>query len=150
MQPTNFDDTSHYHLVAAARHVSAPIEQVWEAWTDPHQLANWFTEHAEIDLRVGGRYRNSDGDEGEYLEVLPPRRLRFTWEQPDYAPGGVVAVELAPADEGTIIHVEHANVACDDAEDLEIGWNWSLDSLVSFLESGIGISFEQWSSARGM
>jgi uncharacterized protein YndB with AHSA1/START domain len=150
MQQTHYDDTGHHHLIAAARHVSAPLEQVWDAWTDPNRLACWFTEQAEVDLRVGGRYRNSDGDEGEYLEIVPHQRLRFTWEQADYAPGSVVTVELAAADEGTIVRLEHANVACDDTEDLEIGWNWSLDSLVSYLHSGMGITFEQWAAGRGM
>lgn len=149
MESASYDDTSHYHLVGAARRVSAPVERVWEAWTDPNQLACWFTEHAEQDLRVGGRYRNSDGDEGEFLEIAPPNRLRFTWEQPDYASGGIVTVELAAVDGGTIVQIEHANVSCDDAEDLEVGWNWSLDSLVSYIQTGIGIPFEQW-AARGM
>jgi uncharacterized protein YndB with AHSA1/START domain len=137
MRTTEQDDTRHFHLVAAARKVSAPLESVWRAWTEPDRLAGWFTERAEVDLRVGGRYRNSDGDEGEYLEIAPPERLRFTWEQPDYAPGGIVTVELAAADGATLVRVEHANVSCDDAEDLELGWNLSLDALAKYAEESV-------------
>ena len=50
------------------------------------------------------------------------------------APGSYVTVEIAPTDNGgTEVLVEHANIACDDAGDLELGWNLSLDSLVKYL-----------------
>ena len=125
----------HVHTVRAARRVMASPETVWSAWSDPERLAGWFTEHAEQDFRVGGRYSNADGDEGEFLEIVPNRLLRFTWEQADYAPGSSVTVELVPTGNGgTEVHVEHANVACDDAGDLELGWNLSLDSLAKYLE----------------
>jgi uncharacterized protein YndB with AHSA1/START domain len=124
----------HSHTVRAARRVSAPPETVWSAWAEAERLAGWFTDHAEQDFRVGGRYHNADGDEGEFLEIVPNRLLRFTWEQADYAPGSHVRVELHPIDNGeTEVYVEHANVACDDAGDLELGWNMSLDSLVKYL-----------------
>jgi uncharacterized protein YndB with AHSA1/START domain len=133
-------NTGHDHTVRAARRVTASPETVWSAWADPDRLAHWFTTHAEQDLRVGGRYRNGDGDEGEFLEIVPGRRLKFTWEQADYAPGSDVTVEIIPADNGgTEIYVEHAHIACDDTEDLETGWNWALDSLVSYLTTGMGI-----------
>lgn len=69
-------------------------DKVWRAWTQPQALSQWFgpgatpsRAEAEIDLRVGGRYRiafpmpNGEKNEasGEYLEVVPNRRLVFTW-----------------------------------------------------------------------
>ncbi len=130
----------HHHTIRTARRVPSDIAAVWEAWTDPVRLEHWFTDHAEQDLRVGGHYSNSDGDNGTFLEIEPPHRLKFTWEQPDYTPGSVVTVEFAVVPEGgTEVRIEHDRVACDDTEDLQAGWEYSLDSLTAYLATGLGI-----------
>ncbi|MBS1911883.1 MAG: SRPBCC domain-containing protein [Bacteroidetes bacterium] len=148
---TSTQQTGHYHEIRAERHLNAPIDRVWFAWSDAEQLEHWFTDRADIDFRIGGRYRNSDGDEGEYLEIVPEKHISFTWEQPDYAPGSIVTVDFVPdGDNGTILRLEHSRVACDDAEDLEIGWTWSLDSLTAFINNGLGLRFEEWVAMRGM
>lgn len=147
----NFEDTAHFHAIIVARRVDVPVETAWAAWVEPERISQWFSQDTEQDVRVGGRYRNGDGDEGEFLEVLPFRRLKFTWEQSDYTPGSFVVVDFLSLDDGaTEVRVEHANVACDDAGDLELGWNWSIDSLVSYLETGTVIPFETWAAMRGL
>jgi len=75
------------------RIVDVPPEDVWEAWTQPEVLKQWFcpapwkTTHCEIDLRPGGVFatqmKGPDGPEtplerGCYLEVVPNRRLVWT------------------------------------------------------------------------
>jgi len=148
---TNFEETAHFHAIIVARRIDVPVEEVWAAWVEPDRISRWFSPDTEQDVRVGGRYRNGDGDEGEFLEVVPNRRLKFTWEQPDYAPGSFVIVDLLPSSDGsTEVRVEHANVACDDAGDLELGWNWSIDSLDSYLRTGTVISFETWAATHGL
>jgi uncharacterized protein YndB with AHSA1/START domain len=48
--------------VLITRIFDAPREQVFKAWTDPDEVAQWYgpeqfaTERVHIDLRVGGRY----------------------------------------------------------------------------------------------
>jgi uncharacterized protein YndB with AHSA1/START domain len=72
--------------------VDAPRSLVFEAFTQPDHLRNWFGPRdwtlavCEIDLRPGGAYRfvmqGSDGTEmelsGEYREITPPDRLVST------------------------------------------------------------------------
>lgn len=81
--------------LSLSRTYPAPRERVFNAWTDPDQLKRWWaaqegftTPIAEVDLRVGGRYRLGmqppDQDviyvvSGTYREVTPPQRLVFTW-----------------------------------------------------------------------
>src|SRR5262249_15601949 len=49
--------------VRVSRNYGVAPEEVWRAWTDPQALSQWFgpgdpqTTTADIDLRVGGRYR---------------------------------------------------------------------------------------------
>ena len=75
------------------RMIQADPTKVFEAWTDPKQLNLWSAPEpmdveAEVDLRVGGRYRilmkGTDGGVftavGEYREIDPPNRLSYTWK----------------------------------------------------------------------
>ncbi|MDP3169751.1 MAG: SRPBCC family protein [Polaromonas sp.] len=74
------------------RLIDAPPEKVFQAWTDPALIVQWFTPkpwetvRAETDVRPGGSslivMRGPDGTEfpnrGVYLEVVPNKRLVFT------------------------------------------------------------------------
>ena len=74
------------------RFVDAAPALVFEVWTRPEHLRHWFgprgftTPHAEVDLRVGGRYRYVMRDPmgndypcgGEYHEIVPDKKLVFT------------------------------------------------------------------------
>ena len=74
------------------RIINAPREQVFQAWTDPAMLKQWFaprpwtTPVVETDVRPGGAIlmvmRDPDGKEfptrGVYLEVVRNERLVFT------------------------------------------------------------------------
>ena len=75
------------------RTFDAPREKVWHAFTDPAIVSGWWgpretqTEVVEMDVRVGGKWRyisRAPGRDpveffGEYLEVTPPERLRWTF-----------------------------------------------------------------------
>lgn len=74
------------------RQFDAPAELVFEVWTTPEHVRNWWGWETdpmtvcEIDLRVGGKWRfvavNEDYGEvdfyGEYLEIDRPQRLVST------------------------------------------------------------------------
>jgi uncharacterized protein YndB with AHSA1/START domain len=83
--------------------VEAPLDDVWEALTDPEQLEEWFTE---------------DGEERELVveEVETHRRVSYTWEE------GKVAIEVEEVETGTRVVVTETG---------EPGWNavFSLRSL---------------------
>lgn len=71
----------------------ATPQRLWQAFTDPAQVPLWWGPHntstdvTEMDVRPGGRWRYvshaPDRDDavfyGEYLEVDPPKRLRWTF-----------------------------------------------------------------------
>ena len=75
------------------RTFDAPPEEVWKAFTDPAIVSRWWgphetdTEVVKMDVRVGGKWRyisrapHRDAVEffGEYLEVTPPERIRWTF-----------------------------------------------------------------------
>ena len=138
--------------VVVERSISATAEQAYEAWADAGKLSRWFGTRAKQDLRVGGRYSNSDGETGEFLEVVPHRRLRFTWEQPQYPPGSQVAVEFLPEAEDVLtVRLVHSGLRRqDDVARVAEGWEWALDSLKSFLEAGEELPYREWLSRKEM
>jgi uncharacterized protein YndB with AHSA1/START domain len=123
------------------RLLPASAEEVFAAWTDPELMARWLSPvghaEAEVDLRVGGRFRVTMVGEdrriehtGEYLEVAPPRRLSFTWASPytGHEPT-VVTVELRPAEDGTELLLTHERLPGDQVESHSGGWGRILDRL---------------------
>lgn len=74
--------------ISVNRTVHAPIERVWEAWTDPSKLKQWFSsqtnnlEVIEFDFRPQGKVRLKVPDSaGEYtwtyIEIKEPNLLVF-------------------------------------------------------------------------
>jgi uncharacterized protein YndB with AHSA1/START domain len=125
-------------------------EEVFAAFTEPAHLSRWFTTDARADLRVGGRYSNGDNDKGKFLEIDPPRRVRFTWENEMHCPGTMVDVEFNVTDDREVaIRLEHSQLSSEkDVRDMETGWSWALESLKSYLETGRAIPFEGWQKNR--
>ena len=79
--------------IVTTRKFDAPLELVFDVFTKPEHVRNWFAPFTDvvtecsIDLRVGGSYHivfvTEDGTEcsfrGTYLEVEPPTRTVETW-----------------------------------------------------------------------
>lgn len=78
--------------ILITREFDAPRHLIFKAWTTPELVKRWWHANrgtctaAEIDLRVGGRWRwvmvTDDGFEvafhGEYREIVPGDRLVYT------------------------------------------------------------------------
>src|SRR5437870_7104952 len=64
--------------------IDAPPETVFRLLTDPVQYVRWKGTLAELEPRPGGRFRvefasSKDVAAGKYVEVIPGRRVVFTW-----------------------------------------------------------------------
>lgn len=136
--------------LSITRHYNASPEKVWRAWTDPEALKEWFKPDdsfsvplAETDVRVGGRFSvlmvSSEGEEheasGVYLEVVPNRKLVFTWvwkETPERKT--LVTVTLRPSGSGTELELKHEQFFdTEDRDSHQEGWSGSLALLERFL-----------------
>ena len=131
--------------VRLQRRIAAPPDRVFAAWVDPVYLAQWMSPigHAEAEVEpwVGGRLRvtmvgggRRIEHRGEYREVVPDRRLVFTWQSPYTGPGpSVVTVQLEPYEAGTLLTVIHERLPADQVESHRNGWTPMLDRLVELL-----------------
>jgi uncharacterized protein YndB with AHSA1/START domain len=143
-------NTVRLHRVLAAK-----AERVYRAFTDPDAMARWlppdgFTGKVhESDVRVGGRYRmsftnfttgKSHGFGGEYLELKPNERLRYTDKFDDPALPGVieVTVTLKTVSCGTELNIEQKGLPdVIPVESCYLGWQQSLNNLARLVEPEI-------------
>ncbi|MET0694966.1 MAG: SRPBCC domain-containing protein [Propionibacteriaceae bacterium] len=140
------DSTKGFTLV---RTFEASPKEVWEAWIDPDEAAQWWhprgattpRESVEIDARVGGRYTYTMVDDttgqrvvtgGVYREVEPYERLAFTWGEPDGDPDDspLITISLEQLDEGTRMTFDLRGIDGTRGDgSFYDGWESALDSL---------------------
>jgi len=133
----------------------ASRERVFRTWTDPDQLNKWFavaegftTPIADVDLRVGGRYRlgmkppGEDGVlivSGVYQQISPPEKLVFTWrwESPNAdEPETLVTVEFNEQGNDTEVILTHELFNDIPQRDKHgEGWIGCMNNLGRLLES---------------
>ena len=132
-------------LVDRTLHIDADPEVVYELLTDPAGLVRWMAEAAEVDARPGGRirwtHRNGDACAGEIVELVPGRRVVFTygWERADIGvpPGSTtVDITLTPTAGGTELHLVHRGLAGPMADAHRGGWSNYLARLAVVAEGG--------------
>jgi uncharacterized protein YndB with AHSA1/START domain len=138
--------------LALERFYPVAPEKVWRAWTDPQALSRWFgpggpqpVALAELDVRVGGRFHilfgGADGKEhevqGVYREVVPGRRLAFTWTWPRTTPDreSLVTLEFRKAGRGTELIFTHAQLFDEAVRDGHLqGWSETFVKLERYLQ----------------
>jgi uncharacterized protein YndB with AHSA1/START domain len=126
--------------------IHVPSEKVFNAWAFAGELSKWFTTNAVQDFKVGGNYSNGDGDSGTFLEIIPGKLIRFSWENKNHCPGTEVTIELSELSPGiTELKISHENLSNDEhINGMNKGWSWAVYSLKSYLETGKPVSYETW------
>ena len=135
--------------VTIVRRIKAPPAKVYAALTEPELMTRWWgpdsgpTLSAEADVRPGGRFsvvfRLLNGEThnptGVYQEVVPEKKLVFTWEWPGSPEReSRVTFLLEPFDGGTELTLIHERLPDDAArKSHEAGWRGFLDKLQFFL-----------------
>lgn len=134
--------------IRVSRRLRLPPERVFRAWLDPRLAGKWLFATAArpmtsvaIDPRVSGAFRLVDGADrervtysGEYLEIVPPRRLAFTLSA-EHHPRAItrVRVEIAPHKTGCDLTITNEGVPPDDASRTEARWTGILYGLEATL-----------------
>lgn len=143
------------HTVRLHRVLTANPEKVYRAFLEPDALAKWIapdgfacTVH-HLEPKIGGTYTasfrnfttgNSHTFGGEYIELVPDERLRYTdkFDDPKIAGTTQVTVMLKAVSVGTEITIVQEGLP--DAippEACYLGWQQSLQNLARLVESEI-------------
>ena len=119
-------------LVDRVVHIDADVEDVYALLTDADRFVTWMAPTATLDPSPGGvitwTHLNGDVASGHYIEVVPNRRVVFTfgWARPDVEvpPGSTtVEIDLRQTDTGTELHLVHRGLAGPMADAHAGGWN---------------------------
>lgn len=124
--------------------IAARPETVFEFFTDPEKQVLWMGRKAELDARPGGIYDVEINDQahalGEFVEVVPPSRVVFTFgwagQQADgegahAVPPGSSRVEVTLEDvgDGTLVRLRHFDLPEQAREMHGQGWELYLGRL---------------------
>jgi uncharacterized protein YndB with AHSA1/START domain len=136
--------------ILITREFDAPRHLVYEAWTTPELVKRWWSGQrgevtvAEIDLRVGGRWRyamtaNAGFDvafHGEYLEIVPDERIVSTEvyeETPDAPAKNTITFTEVDGRTTMTILVDHTRREHRDAH-IQSGMEAGLQEALDLLE----------------
>ena len=147
---TTSTNTVRLHRVLRAR-----PERVYKAFLDADAMAKWLPPYGftckvhQLDAKVGGTYRmsftsfgtgHSHSFGGEYLELAPGERLRYTdrFDDPNLPGEMVTTVTLKAVSCGTELNVVQEGIpAVIPAEMCYLGWQESLAQLATLVEPEI-------------
>ncbi|HZA80941.1 MAG TPA: SRPBCC domain-containing protein [Actinomycetes bacterium] len=113
------------------RHIAASPATVFSFFASPERWLRWQGVEAVVEPWPGGRFRmNVRGDgfaSGRFTEVVPGRRLVFTWgwEAPERGvpPGSTtVEIDLLPDGDGTALRLVHRGLPEPEVEIHRWGW----------------------------
>ena len=143
---TTVERKSERELVVT-RTFDAPARLVFEAWTQPELLKQWWAPKStglsllscEVDVRVGGRYRFEFGHQasstpmvffGRYLEVTPHSRL--VWTNEEGADGAVTTVTFEEKGGKTLLVMHELHPSKE-----------ALDAAIAGMEGGMSETLAQ-------
>jgi uncharacterized protein YndB with AHSA1/START domain len=143
------------HTITLHRVLQAPPERVYRAFLDPDAMGKWLPPNGftakvhHMDAKVGGTFRmsftnfssgNTLSFGGEYLELVPHTRLRYTdvFDDPNLPGVMTVTVDLKAVSCGTEMHVSQTGVPeMIPAESCCVGWQESLTLLAQLVEADV-------------
>jgi uncharacterized protein YndB with AHSA1/START domain len=143
------------HTIRLHRVVRTTPEKLYRAFLEADALAKWIPPHGftakvhHLDPKVGGGFKmsftnfttgSSHSFGGEYLELVPHERLRYTdkFDDPNLPGVITVTITLKKVSCGTELNIEQAGVpAVIPAEACYLGWQESLSQLAQLVEPEI-------------
>jgi uncharacterized protein YndB with AHSA1/START domain len=137
------------------RVLRAPPERVYRAFLDPGAMVKWLPPNGftgtvhHMDARVGGSHRmsftnfttgKSHSFGGEYVELVPNERIRYTdkFDDPNLPGTMAVNIEFRKVSCGTELSITQEGVPdVIPAEACYLGWQESLVLLAKLVEAEI-------------
>ena len=142
---------SQNNTVRLHRVLPASPEKLYRAFLEADAIAKWLPPYGftctveKLDAKVGGTHRmsfrnfttgNAHSFGGEYLELVPSQRLRYTdrFDDPNLPGAMDVTVTLKAVAVGTEIHIEQSGIpATIPVEACYLGWQESLEQLAKLV-----------------
>jgi uncharacterized protein YndB with AHSA1/START domain len=138
------------NVLVLERLLNAPSDLVWKALTNITLLKKWLPFFPDFKAEVGFETRFELGpDDHKYmhickvLEVVPGKRITYTWYYEGYAGKSHVTFELFPEGDTTKVILTHTITEAfpDDPafsrKNFAEGWTYTIDGLKDFTEKEV-------------
>lgn len=118
--------------------VAAPLSEVWRAYTTPEDIKawnaaspDWHTTHAEVDLRVGGKFSSrmeaKDGSfgfdfAGEYTKLIPQQHIEYVFGERR------ATVDFTEGSDGVVVKISFDPESTHPEDQQRAGWQAILDN----------------------
>lgn len=127
----------------------ASISKVWQAITQKELMKQWYFDLAEFKAEIGFKFEFVGGPpEKEYLhlcevtEVIPEKKLTYSWRYDGYEGNSFVSFELFEQGNQTLLKLTHTGLDTFpksnpdlDISNFRMGWDEIINiSLKDFLE----------------
>src|SRR5258706_4013035 len=128
-----------------------PVTKVWDALTKNEQLKKWYFQLPDFKPVVGFEFTFSGGADDQHLyqhlckvvEVIPGKKLAYSWRYDGYPGSSIVSFELFEEGEKTKLRLTHTGLETFDqanpdfaTKNFKEGWTSILDKyLKGFLEA---------------
>lgn len=133
-------------MITVKTTIHSSIEQVWAAWTSPEHITkwtfasdDWHAPYAEIDLKVGGRFKTTMAakDEsfsfdfsGTFTEVEPMKKIAYTLDD-----DRKVVIEFNVNSEEVTVVESFDPESVNSLEMQETGWQMILNNFKKHVDS---------------
>lgn len=133
-------------MITVKTTIHSSIEQVWAAWTSPEHITqwtfasdDWHAPYAEIDLKVGGRFKTTMAakDEsfsfdfsGTFTEVEPMKKIAYTLDD-----DRKVLIEFNVNGEEVTVVESFDPESVNSLEMQETGWQMILNNFKKHVDS---------------
>lgn len=144
-------------------YIKAPIENIFNAWVNPHDITTWFIKEARYTDK-DGNLRGKDepiqsGDSyfwqwhqdlqsrGEVIEVVPNQLLKFTFGNKEKGSEEkvIISVEFKEGDGETEFTLTQKNMGGSDLDKAQyhlscnMGWSFFMTNMKAVYENGIDL-----------
>ena|SRR5262249_50990567 len=106
--------TEQADAVIIERTLNAPIARVWQALTDVDQMREWYFDLKEFKPQVGFEFEfvvEHEGNRYHHLcrvtDVVPQKRIAYTWRYKGEPGDSLVTIELFPESNMTRLRLTH-------------------------------------------
>ncbi len=123
--------------------IAAPVEKVFQMWTDPELVKKWFLFDAKMDVKKNGEYEWTwilgSKENGKILNVKKPAKLSFTFA------GSKCDLMVKKDKRGSMVVLHQYNIPKTERGKANVhlscscGWTFYLTNLKTYLEYGIDL-----------
>lgn len=136
--------------IVLERIFNAPTSKVWKAITNKDEMKNWYFDLAEFKAEKGFKFQFTGGPNPdkqylhlcEIIEVIPEKKLTYSWRYEGYSGNSFVIFELFEQGNKTLLKLTHKGIETFPKENLDLairnfleGWQHIIHtSLKEYLE----------------